>query len=281
MIHVLLLGAGGMLASDLAADVPLDVRLTSRRLAELDITNAPAVTAALDSLEPDWIINASAYTEVDRAETDFERALEVNGTAVARLGDLAARRGVRIVHFSTDYVFAGDATRPYREDDPPSPVNAYGRSKLAGENGLRASGAESLIVRTQWLYGRHGKSFPATMWGRARAGLPTRVVADQHGSPTYSVEVARATWRLIAAEARGLYHICNQGVASWFNVAGRVFEAAGALQKLVPCTTADYPTPARRPRYSALDTTKVARDHGIVLPSWEASLTDFLAGLAR
>jgi dTDP-4-dehydrorhamnose reductase len=279
--HVVVLGAGGMLATDLIAAAPDDVRVDAVRRAELDVTDSEAIARMMDERRPDWIVNASAYTQVDRAETDYENALAVNGTAVTRIGVLCARRGVRVVHFSTDYVFRGDARQPYREDDPPDPVNAYGRSKLAGEAGLFASGARSLILRTQWLYGLAGKSFPRTMWDRARKGLPTRVVSDQFGRPTSTVDLARATWELIRQDAHGLYHVANSGEpASWFDVADAIFGAAGKPTLVSACTTADYPTPAARPTYSVMDTSKLTRDAGVSLPSWRGSLARFLEMLS-
>ena len=269
-----------MLATDIAAAAPSEAEVAAFGRAEMDVRDADAVANALDDTRPDWVINASAYTHVDRAETDYENALAVNGAAVARLGELCAKRGIRVVHFSTDYVFRGDAARPYGEDDPVDPINAYGRSKLAGEQGLAASGVHALILRTQWLFGAAGKSFPRTMWDRATRELATRVVADQFGRPTHTVDLARATWQLIAQDRRGTFHIAGGGApATWFDVATAVFTAAGVPGILSACTTADYPTAARRPAWSVLDTGRLA-DAGISLPPWRASLAAFLRLLA-
>jgi len=188
-------------------------------------------------------------------------------------------RGVAVLHFSTDYVFAGNAERPYGEMDPTAPLNAYGRSKRIGEVGLSDSGGRPLILRTQWLYGVHGKSFPRTMWDRALQGLPTRVVTDQIGKPTHTADLAAAAWQLVERDARGTYHVANAGEASWFDVASIVFQSLGATSSLTPCVTADYPTPARRPAYSALSTETVARDHGVILPLWTDALERFLGTL--
>jgi dTDP-4-dehydrorhamnose reductase len=160
-------------------------------------------------------------------------------------------------------------------------VNAYGRSKLAGEQGLIASGARSLILRTQWLYGLAGRSFPRTMWDRATKGIPTRVVADQFGRATYTVDLARAVWELIRRDASGLYHVTNAGdAATWLDVAAVVFAAAGAPSLLASCTTAEYPTPAARPAFSVLDTSRLARDAGVILPPWRNALGRFLDDLS-
>jgi dTDP-4-dehydrorhamnose reductase len=271
-----------MLATDLAALAPADVQLVQLGLAELDITDAGAVASELDGIHPDIVINAAAYTQVDRAETDYETALAVNGTAVTALGTLCAARDVRVVHFSTDYVFGGDAVRPYREDDSVNPVNAYGRSKLAGELGLAASGARAVILRTQWLFGLHGQSFPRTMWTRAKRRLATRVVADQVGRPTSTVDLARATWDLVGRGASGLYHVANRGsAATWFDVALAVFSAVGSVDCLEPCGTAEYPTPAPRPAYSVLATDLVARDYGVAMQPWRDALRVFVGLLER
>jgi len=182
-----------------------------------------------------------------------------------------------VVHFSTDYVFDGTATVPYGEECPRHPVNAYGMSKAAGEKNLQSSGAEYLIVRTQWLFGEHGTSFPRTMWERARAGRATRVVNDQLGRPTYARDLAAAVWRLIGWSACGLMHLTNHGQATWFDVAARVFARAGRPDLLTPCATADYPTKAKRPRYSVLDTERAERALGGALPKWEDAVDRFLA----
>lgn len=281
MTRTVLLGARGLLGSDLAATAPKGVHVSAFGRSDLDVTDTGAVATALDDIRPDWVVNASAYTQVDRAETDYPTALAVNGAAVTALGELCAARGIRVVHFSTDYVFRGDGVRPYREEDPVEPLNAYGRSKLAGEEGLIASGARSLILRTQWLYGPGGKSFPRTMWDRATKGASTRVVADQFGRPTYTVDLARAVWDLIDHDARGVYHVANSGEpATWFDVAAAVFTAAGAPTLVSACTTADYPTPAARPAYSVMDTSRLTRETGITLPPWRDALTRFLGLLS-
>jgi dTDP-4-dehydrorhamnose reductase len=282
VIGVVVLGAKGMLGTDLVATAPDDVRVDAFGRSELDITDPTAVARVLDKSAPDWVVNASAYTHVDKAETEFDRALAVNAAAVGRLGEVCASRNVRVVHFSTDYVFSGTGSRPYAENDPTDPLNAYGKSKLDGERALAATGVHALVLRTQWLYGVHGKSFPRTMWDRATSRTPTRVVTDQVGRPTYTLDLARATWDLVRRNAKGVYHVANSGEsASWFDVASVVFEAAGASGLLSGCTTADYPTAAKRPRYSVLDTTRLAREAGIELRPWRIALAEFLDGLGR
>jgi len=269
-MRVLLLGAGGMLGHDLAASAPPKVTLVPLTRAQLDITRNAAVAAALAELRPDVVINAAAYTLVDRAEAESQAALAVNGAAVGQLGRLARQAKARVVHFSTDYVFDGTATVPYGEECPRHPVNAYGMTKAAGEKDLQSSGATYLIVRTQWLFGEHGTSFPKTMWERAR-------VNDQLGRPTYARDLAAAVWRLIGWSACGLMHLTNHGQATWFDVAARVFARAGRPDLLTPCATADYPTKAKRPRYSVLDTERAEQALGGALPTWEDAIDRFLS----
>lgn len=277
-MNVLLLGCRGMLGADLASTAPADARITAVGIEELDVTDDAAVAAMLDRARPDWVVNATAYTAVDRAETERDVAFAVNGDAVARLARACAARDVGVVHYGTDYVFDGNGTRPWREDDPTAPLNAYGESKLAGERALLGSRARHLVLRTQWLYGLHGKSFPRTMWERASAGQATRVVSDQYGSPTYTVDLARATWTLVERGTTGLLHVTNAGEATWYDVAARVFAAAGRPELLSPCATSDYPTPARRPAYSVLDGARL-RDAGVAMRPWRTALDDFLGAL--
>jgi len=276
-MRVLLLGAGGMLGRDLAATAPPAVTLFPLARTQLDITHSDAVAATLAELRAEVVINAAAYTLVDRAEAESQAAIAVNGAAVGQLARLARQAKARVVHFSTDYVFDGTARDPYYEDSPRHPINAYGMSKAAGERELQSSGAKYLLVRTQWLFGEHGTSFPRTMWERARAGRATRVVNDQLGRPTYARDLAAAVWRLIDGRECGVMHVTNQGQATWFDVAARVFARAGRPDLLTPCATADYPTKARRPRYSVLDTERAEKALGGPLPAWEEAVDRFLA----
>ena len=279
-MRALILGAGGMLGHDLVRASLRDIKLSPLSKADLDVTDTAAVETLIEHLKPGVILNAAAYTAVDRAEAERERAFRVNAEAVGELGRIAARVGAPVVHFSTDYVFDGTANRPYREDSPTTPVNAYGESKLGGERALAQSGAEWLIVRTQWLFGLNGRSFPRTMWERARAGVATRVVRDQTGRPTYSSDLASAVWTLIARGARGVIHVANDGQTTWFDVAARVFARARRPELLTACGTADFPTAARRPTDSVLDTTRSERELAAPLPPWTDAIDRFLETLS-
>ena len=280
-MRVLLLGAGGMLAHDLAAHAPPDVTLTPLTHAQLDVTEQSAVAHAIRDLAPAVVINAAGYTRVDDAERARDLAFAVNGMAPGAIGRAAAAVRATVVHFSTDYVFDGKADAAYHEEDPPNALNVYGASKLEGERTLAASGAEFLIIRTQWLFGARGRSFPRTMWERARARVSSRAVIDQLGRPTYTVDLARATWRLVEARVRGTLHITNAGQTSWYELAQRVYAAAGAPELVTPCTTAEYRAAARRPARSVLDTTRAEANLGGPLPAWTDALERFLAQLAE
>jgi dTDP-4-dehydrorhamnose reductase len=232
-------------------------------------------------------VNCAAYTAVDAAEADEAGAMRLNADAPGFLGAAAARRGLRVLHVSTDYVFGGEGSRPWREDDPVAPLSVYGRSKLEGERRLIASGADALIVRTAWLYGTAGKSFPRTMWDRATQGLASRVVADQFGAPTNAEDLARWCWALMARDARGVVHASNAGQCSWADVAERVYAAAGRSGQarhaalVTRVSSAEYPAPAPRPRYSVLDGSRLESLIAAPRRPWDAALDEFLGELAR
>jgi len=258
MTRWLVTGAAGMLGRDLTALLAADSggeQVTALARADLEITDPAAAPAALDKYQPDVVVNCAAWTAVDDAETNEDAALAVNGTAVALLAGACAGRAVTLVHVSTDYVFDGTAEQPYREDQPAAPRTAYGRTKLAGERAvLAALPGAGYVVRTAWLYGAHGKSFVATMLGRARAASPVSVVDDQRGQPTWTADVARQIHALVAAQApAGVYHATSTGDTTWCGLAREVYARAGADPALVsPTTTAAYPRPAPRPAYSVL-----------------------------
>jgi dTDP-4-dehydrorhamnose reductase len=273
--RALVLGSSGLLGSDLLSMAPSDVTVFGRGR-EVDVTDAAAVARALDDSGATLVINAAAYSAVDRAEAEPEEAMRVNASALAVIGTESSRRGVTVIHFGTDYVFDGESTVPYTEADEPRPINAYGRSKLAGEKALLATGATALIVRTQWLFGGARESFPLRMWRRARRGQHTRVVGDQFGSPTYTVDLAVAVWLLAGSGATGVVNVANSGTASWYDVARVVFSRARRPELLEPCATSEFPSPARRPPYSVLDTRMAARLTGRHLRPWDAALGSYL-----
>lgn len=280
-MRALILGDTGMLGHDLIRTAPgtAELVLASSETA-FDMTQPGALERLIDRADPEVVVNAAGYTTVDRAEDEPAKAWAVNAHAVELLAAVCAARGLYLVHFSTDYVFPGDSTRPYRETDPTAPSGVYAKSKLAGEQALLSSGAESLVIRTQWLFGEHGRSFPAAMLERAAARAPTRVVDDQIGRPTYTEDLARWTWMLAERRERSVIHAANDGQASWYDVAKVIFDAVGADDCLSPCSTREYPTRAKRPAYSALDISRLESLIGPV-PEWGDALSRFLRARSR
>jgi len=252
-VKLLLTGAGGMLAHALVRVLPArghDVVALDRFA--LDVTDAAAVARVVTMHAPDAVIQCAAYTRVDDAEREEGRAHEVNAVATGHVADACARIHARLVYPSTDYVFDGSATTPYRPDHPVAPLNAYGRTKLAGERA--AMQADALIVRTAWLYGAGGRSFPRTMLERARAGQPLRVVNDQRGAPTWTRDLARTIAALLERGApAGVYHATNAGETTWHGFACATLELARIDASIEPVPSSAFPTPAKRPSYSVLD----------------------------
>lgn len=278
-MKVLLIGGHGLLGTAFRSAVPSAVTLVAPTRAELDVTDADAVARALDQTEPAWVINCAAYTAVDAAELAPAEASRLNAEAVGALGTLVAARNLRVLQPSTDFVFDGTGTRPYREDDTPRPLSSYARTKWEGEQRLQQSGARALIVRTSWLFGRGGKSFPSTMWARARARTASAVVSDQTGAPTSATDLAGWCWELIARDDHGLVHATNAGSATWFDVARAVYAAAGWPDGVTATTTAAYAAKAPRPRNSVLDCSRLDERIGARRRDWRLALDEFLGTL--
>ena len=298
-MKLLLLGANGQVGFELLRSLaPLgeivaatrDGRLADGGTGEVaDFDDPGSLAALVERIAPDVVVNAAAWTAVDRAETEPDAAFRANAEAPRVLAGACARRGARLVHYSTDYVFDGRGTRPYREDDATSPLGVYGESKLAGEDAVRASGADHVILRPAWVYAPRGKNFLLTMLRLGAERDRLRVVADQFGTPTSAALIADTTARILAhpSRASGTWHLTANGQASWHGFAEAIF--AGAVERgLLPraptvdaIATADYPTPAARPAYSVLDTTRLRRDFGIDLPDWRDGLAGALDMLER
>ncbi|HEV8268661.1 MAG TPA: dTDP-4-dehydrorhamnose reductase [Thermoanaerobaculia bacterium] len=272
-MSAVVLGAGGMLGRRLANEFPQAAAYTR---AEADLTDAERVEAVV-SPGVTLVLNAAAHTRVDDAETDPAH-LRVNAEAVTALARRCREVGAVLVHVSTDYVFGGRGTRPYREDEAVDPVNAYGAGKLAGEQGVAESGAEALVVRTSWVYGTGGANFVDAILKQAEAGKSElRVVADQTGRPTYAADLARAIRLLVDRGARGIVHFANAGETTWFDFAREALRLAGREDVLVrPCSSADFPRPARRPAYSVLDTSLYERTVGEKPRLWREALRDYV-----
>ncbi len=283
---VLLLGASGQVGTELRrALAPVGPLVTPSR-ADADLADPDALRRIVRATRPAVIVNAAAHTAVDQAEREPERAFAINGTAPGVLAEEARRLDAALVHYSTDYVFDGTARRPYDEEAPTAPLNVYGSSKRAGEEAVSGSGARALVLRTSWVYGPHGRNFVATMLRIADAGAPAvvRVVDDQRGAPTSSVFVADATAALLgraaAQGAWGLYHVAAGGEVTWREFAEAIFAGAARRGRRVPevaaLSTTEFGAPARRPAYSVLDTTRVARVFGVEAESWRSQLETVL-----
>jgi dTDP-4-dehydrorhamnose reductase len=304
-VKLLLLGANGQVGHALrAALAPLGELVAATRDGQLDdgsaclaadLADTGSLAQALKAAGADVVVNAAAYTAVDRAEDEPECADRINHRALAEIGAWADARGAGVVHYSTDYVFDGHATRPYREDDPTAPLGVYGASKLAGERALAASGARHLILRTAWVYAARGHNFLRTMLRLAHERDELRVVADQLGAPTPAPLIAAATARMVHAWAggagavteSGIFHLTAGGQCSWHAFASAIVARAlanGLIARepaVTPITTADFPTRARRPAYSVLDCTRIGHRFALDLPSWQEGLDAVIGELAR
>lgn len=290
-MKLLLLGGNGQVGRELRRSLlPLgELVVATRDGVDADVIadfGAPISLAALIAqTAPDVVVNAAAYTAVDKAETDAEAAFRINAEAPAAIAQACVDSGALLVHYSTDYVFDGSATRPYREDDVTAPLGVYGASKLAGEQAIRVSGVRHAILRTAWVYAAHGKNFLLTMLRLANERDELRVVADQIGAPTPAAWIADATAEIIrrGVVASGTWHLVADGETSWHGFAEAIVDDAHALgliarkPRVVAIPTADYPTPAKRPAYSVLDTTRLQHDFGIAPPNWRDGLRRTLA----
>lgn len=284
----LITGAGGQIGLALQQTAPAGWQVVACGSVELDVTRPEMVADVLERERPAWVIHTAAFTGVDAAEREVERAEAVNARGAAHVAEAARRIGARLLHVSTDFVFDGARGSPYSPSDPPNPLGAYGRSKLAGEREVvRLSGGEALVMRTAWVYSAQGRNFVRTMLKLMREGQNLGVVCDQVGTPTWAHTLAEALWRAAALpELRGTHHWTDAGVASWYDFAVAIQEEAlslGLLQRPVPIRplrTEDYPTAARRPCFSVLDKTATWAALGGPAPHWRANLRLMLQGLA-
>jgi dTDP-4-dehydrorhamnose reductase len=279
---ILLTGAGGQLGRELLPALAGQGEVVAFDRAALDLARPDAIVGAMRLVRPAIVVNAGAYTNVDQAERESALADAVNGVAPGVIAEEAKRSGALVVHFSTDYVFDGEARSPCDEDHPVAPRSAYGRSKLAGERAIAQSGASALVFRTSWVYGLAGRNFLVTMRRLAGERSVLRVVDDQTGTPNWTRDLARATAAVLAHdrpwldERAGLYHLSSRGDTTWCGFA-RAILADRPDVAVEAITTADYPTPAARPRYSVLGTAKFERTFGFALPAWRDALAACLA----
>jgi dTDP-4-dehydrorhamnose reductase len=300
VIRVLVTGAGGQVGAEVVRALQGRAEVVAHDRSTLDLARPEAIVERVREARPRLIVNAGAYTAVDRAETETEAARAVNGRAPGVLAEEARRAGAFLVHYSTDYVFDGTKAGPYVEDDPTAPVNAYGATKLEGERSVAASGCAHAILRTSWVYGPRGRNFMRAMLDLAKTRREIRVVDDQRGAPTTSLALARATLAIVAPDAgagaiaedgleraasrSGLYHATASGETTWFGFAEAIFaEWAGRAgpafrpPAVIPIPSRDYPTPARRPANSVLSSERLATRLGVRLGPWREGLSEVIS----
>ena len=282
-MKVLVLGSLGQLGRALFATVPAGATLTGLDYQDIDIAEANQVAAAMVAHQPELVINCAAYTAVDKAEAEPDLARRINADAAGIVAAACARAGARLVHVSTDFIFDGRANRPYRPEAEANPLSVYGATKADGETAVQAALPDALIVRTAWVYMAGGGNFVETMLRLMAGAGPVRVIADQIGTPTHAVSLARTIWALTEAGATGIYHATDAGVASWYDFAVAIRDEALALGVLdhmvevVPIRTEDYPTPATRPPYSVLDKSATWTITGVA-NHWRFELIQMLKG---
>ncbi len=285
MKKVLLIGAKGQVGQELQVTLPSLGEVISIGREELDLTNSEKIGQLIREIHPDYLVNAAAYTAVDKAETEPELAYAINATAPKIMAESAEKIQAKFLHISTDYVFDGRKNTPYLETDLTNPLGVYGQSKLRGEEEIKTVNSQAIILRTAWVYGSYGKSnFVKTMLRLGKEREELKVVVDQVGSPTWSKDIATAITQLLinVDNPAGIYNFTNSGVASWFDLTKAIFEEAKIsgiplkIQRVIPITTAEYPTPAVRPAYSVLSGQKISQQLGYIPPYWRDSLKAML-----
>ncbi|MEP6520241.1 dTDP-4-dehydrorhamnose reductase [Microcoleus vaginatus DQ-U2] len=286
-MKILLAGGSGQLAQELQPILLSSAEVIALDRTRLDLSQPESIRQAMAEIQPNLVVNAGAYTAVDKAESEPELANAVNGIAPGILAEECEKLGASLIHFSTDYVFDGSHGSAYLETDSTNPLGTYGQSKLAGEEAIRKAGNRHIIIRTAWVYGNGGKgNFVKTMLRLGKEREEIRVVADQIGSPTWTGDLAEAISQIIpllGPESFGTYQYTNSGVCSWYDFAIAIFEEAAQLgfplkiQRVIPITTSEYPTPAKRPAFSVLSTVKISALLGTYPPHWRQGLRQMLA----
>lgn len=285
-MKVLVIGRTGQLARELLKSAPASIEVVSLARSELDLANPAAIDDCINRNTPNVVLNAAAYTAVDKAESERDLAHAINDAAVGAIAEACKEQGAKFVHVSTDFVFDGRASRPYRVDDIPNPLNVYGASKLAGERRIAAiANLDWCIVRTAWVYSSAGRNFVLTMLKMFRERTHVRVVADQVGTPTSARSLASCIWRVVLTECQGLMNFTDAGVASWYDFAVAIYEEARELRlieqavDIEPIATEQYPTRARRPSYSVLDKSESWQKLSIAPTHWRVELREVLKEL--
>ena len=278
-MSILIVGANGMLGSDLMKIINHTQQVNGVDIKECDITDQKATLNTLLMMSPRLVINAAAYTQVDQCETDSEKAFKVNTEGVANLALACKEINAKLLHVSTDYVFDGRTRNPYREDDPVNPLSVYGRSKCKGEAAVQDLLDDFIIVRTGGLYGKQGVNFVNTIVKMAQQKDELRVVNDQWMSPTSTIDLSKAIGRLFEVSAKGIFHVVNSGFCSWYQFACKIIEARGNRCTVIPISSEELERPAPRPAFAVLDCGKYTKVTGMALRPWEEALTDYLSTL--
>ena len=279
-MKLLITGKNGQLGSELQdlqqAYPQFEMIFVDRE--QMDLSNEEQIKEALEKVKPDLIVNAGAYTAVDKAETEKELCDKINHVAVQNMGEWASKNNTKIIHISTDYVFDGNSETPLKETDKTNPINIYGLTKLKGEQALQASGAAYIIIRTAWVYSVYGANFVKTMKRLMNEREETGVVSDQIGTPTYARDLAKVIMNIVVAPefVQGIYHYSNEGKISWYDFAVAIKELSGFKCKINAISSAAFPTPAKRPNFSLLDKSKIKTVFGVSVPDWKASLEKML-----
>jgi len=279
-MKILLLGARGMLGRDLQPVLAVRHEVIGRDIQDLDIADPGQVGPEIGKLRPDAVLNLAAFTDVDGCESQRERAFSVNAQGAGNVARASEAAGAMLIHLSTDYVFDGKSPIPYREEASPHPLNVYGESKLEGERAVQAAGGNHLILRTAWLYGRHGKNFVDTILRLASQQEELRVVNDQKGSPTFTRDLSRAIAQLLEKDLRGIIHVTNSGSCTWFEFAEKILTLKAPLDRrvrILPITSSELNRPARRPAFSTLDCSRFERVTGRRMRKWEEGLREYLS----
>lgn len=283
-MNILVTGSNGQLGHSIR-DISGDSanRYIFTDVAELDITDKSAIIRMMESENIKFVINCAAYTNVDKAEDDFDTANLINNTAVRNLAEACKQFGATFIHVSTDYVFDGSSNIPYTEDMPHEPLGVYGITKLHGEQAVQESGCDYIIIRTSWLYSEYGKNFVKTMMMLTEQRDNLNVVFDQAGTPTYAGDLARAIYNIVENNKykgnNGIYHFSNEGVCSWYDFAREISELARTECDIRPCHSNEFPSKVNRPHYSVLDKTKIKTTFGLTIPYWKNSLRVCISNL--
>jgi len=289
MTTILVTGASGQLGSEIRerAGRFSGYNFVFTDVDKLDITDARSTASFITELSPSWIINCAAYTAVDKAEDEEDKATLINGKGVENIVSALTGSDCRLIHISTDYIFDGNSPVPYSENDTPSPASAYGRSKLAGEKAA-ICWPQTMIIRTSWLYSSYGNNFVKTILGKAGSSQSINVVFDQAGSPTYAADLASAILEIISGIIQnrhnfipGIFNYSNEGVCSWYDIANEIVIAAGSECKVMPVRSSAYPSKVKRPAYSALDKTRIKENYSLTIPHWRASLNNCISKINR